>query len=126
MLHWREYRTFAMTAVETTGTVTGKEPEQHRFVRYSFVVNGQSYSGRGNSGHGNPEFAQLEIGSRVKVFYNPTDPGRSFLGDPKDQSDSITRGVIFLAVGGSVFSIIGLYFKGWLPIVGNRSRTSKM
>ena len=116
MLNWFEYRRLAKTAVEATGTVTAKEPENHRFVRYSFSVNGHSYSGLGNAGGVNPEFEQLEIGSSVKVFYDPNDPDESFLGSPTDQSNSVRTGVIFLAVVSSLFSVFGLYYKSWLPV----------
>ena len=47
---------------------------------------------------------------------DPRDPSESFLGDPKEQVRSLKRGVIFLAVVGPLFSLIGLYSKGWLPI----------
>ena len=122
VLDWPEYRYLAHNAVETTGKVTAKEPSNHRAIRYSYQVDGQMYSGIGNAGRGNPEFDQLEIGSPLKVYYDPNDPGKSLLGNPTEQWNSLTRGVIFLALAGSVLCLAGLYSKGWLPIA-KHSRT---
>ena len=115
-LNWSEYRHLANSAVKTTGRITAKEPENHRFIVYSFDVEGRSYSGRGNGGGENPEFEQLRIGDPVSVYYDPQNPNDSFLGNPRKQADSITIGVLFLALVGSTFSIVGLYVKRWLPL----------
>jgi hypothetical protein len=114
-LDWQKWRGLARRGVETEGRVVAKELENHRFIRYSYEVGGQTYSGLGSAGRGNPEFEQLNIGDRVKVFYDSDNPKESFLGNPQAQADSITRGVLFLAILGPLFSIIGLYAKGWLP-----------
>lgn len=114
-LDWPQYHQMAQRGVETTGLVTGKEPENHRFIRYSFRVNGEVHSGFGSAGGDNPEFENLKIGDQVKVFYDPSNPNRSFLGNPKTQAGSITLGVLFLSVVGSLMSMGALYAKGWLP-----------
>jgi len=33
-----------------------------------------------------------------------------------DQAGAITAGVLFLAIVGPAFSMMGLYAKGWLPV----------
>jgi len=115
VLDWTKYHRLAKSAVQTEGSVVSKEPANDRSIHYSFKVNDRLYSGVGNAGGINPEFDQLNVGDPVKVSYDPENPEESFLGNAKEQSDSITRGVLFLAVVGSLASVIGLYAKGWLP-----------
>jgi hypothetical protein len=79
------------------------------------MVDQQVYSGLGSAGGINPGFEQLVIGDKIRVFYNPDDPKESFLGDPKDQLVSTSKGILFLAIVGSTFSMAGLYLKGWPP-----------
>ena len=109
VLDWQKYRRLAKYGVAIEGRVIAKEPDNHQFIRYSYSVGQQSYSGLGNAGRGNPAFERLNIGDSVKVFYDPDDPKVSFLGDPKDQSESNTRGVLFFTLLGPLFSIIGMH-----------------
>ena len=115
-LDWAKWHGLAERGVEAEGRVIAKEPENHEFVRYSYVVGGETYSGVGSAGRGNPEFEQLNTGDRVKVFYDPDNPNESILGDPQEQASSINRGVLFLAVVGPLLTLVLLYHKGWLPI----------
>src|SRR5215475_10046603 len=94
VLRWPIYHALAVDGVATRGKVAAKEPENHRFVRYSYVVGGIPYNGIGSAGFGNPEFEEISIGDEVIVYYNPETPQISFLGDPKHQLESITRGVV--------------------------------
>ena len=114
-LNWTKYHRLAKNAVQTEGSVIRKEPANHRFIHYSFKANDKVYFGVGNAGGPNPEFDQLNVGDPVKVSYDPNSPENSFLGNPQEQSDSITRGVLFLALVGSLACLLGLYLKGWLP-----------
>jgi hypothetical protein len=116
VLDWSEYHHLARNAIKTVGHVTSKEPENHNFVRYSFRTDHRSFSGLGSAGGENPEFEQLEIGTQVNVYYDPQNPSLSFLGNPKQQAESATRGVIFTSLVGSLLSMVGMYLKGWLPI----------
>lgn len=115
-LDWLKWHNLAEHGVEVEGRVVAKEPQNHRFIRYSYAVGGDTYSGAGSAGRGNPEFEQLSVGDQVKVFYDPDNPKESILGDPQEQATSITRGVLFLAIVGPLFALIGLHRKGWLPI----------
>jgi hypothetical protein len=100
--------------VMTTGNVTAKE--RHRVIRYSYQVDREVYSGIGDAGRGNPEFEQLETGAAVKVFYDLKNPGWSVLGDATEESNSRTRGVMILALSGSILCLYGFYVNDWLPI----------
>jgi Protein of unknown function (DUF3592) len=113
-LDWFRYRHFANSGKPTTGHVEAKESENHRAIRYSYDVNGQSYSGLGSAGGINPEFDDLQVGSPVTLFYDREDPRRSLLDDPKNEFRSRTKGIMFLAFAGSTLSLIGLLRKRWL------------
>lgn len=115
-LDWQKWNGIAKYGVATNGKVVGKEPENHDFIRYSYVVNGSHYSGLGSAGGEHPDFNQLHVGDPVKVIYDSRQPEESILGSAQSQASSITRGVIFLGVLGPLFSMIAMYAKGWLPI----------
>jgi hypothetical protein len=116
VLDWQKWHDLARHGIETSGQVVGKEPKNHEFIRYSYDVGQQAYSGLGSAGRGNPEFEQLKIGDVIKVFYDPGNPEVSIPGDRESQARSSTAGVLFLAIAGPLFLMIGLYAKGWLPI----------
>src|SRR5882724_7791200 len=73
----------ATQGIRTKGIVIVKEPENHRIVRYSYVVDNKSYEGIGHGGAGNPSFDNLNTGSAVLVFYNPRNPVVSAMGYPQ-------------------------------------------
>ena len=58
------------------GTVTGKYPENHRHVGYTFTVGNQSYSGEDAVGDA---FDRTKPGDKVRVTYDPKDPSTSML-----------------------------------------------
>jgi len=120
-LDWFEYQHLAQNAVKTVGRVTAKEPDNHNFIKYSFEVDHRSFSGKGNAGGENPSFDELRVGDPLAVYYDPGNPEHSFLGSPKSQAQSVTAGVIFITVGGSLFSIVGMYSRRWLPIFSTES-----
>ena len=68
--------------VETAGTVTDFEPNNHRTVHYSFDVNGKSYSGSQQGGVEGEETSVSSISTRHAVFYLPDDPNVSCIGNP--------------------------------------------
>ena len=114
-LDWQNWHRVASHGVDLKGEVIGKEPENHRFIRYSYLVGQRTYTGLGSAGGRNPEFDRLNVGDVVTVTYDSSNPEESILSDPKSQASSVTRGALFLAVVGPLFSMVGLYAKGWLP-----------
>ena len=116
VLDWSKYQDLARHSVRTVGNVTAKEPDNHNFIRYSFSVDHNLFSGVGNAGGENPSFDDLKVGDPVTVYYDPNNPDNSFLGDPKRQAASATAGLIFITVFGSLLTMFGLYVKRWLPI----------
>lgn len=115
---WQKWNGLARYGVAISARVVNKEPENHNFIRYSYVVNGRHFSGLGSAGGENLDFDQLHVGDPVKVVYDSRQPEESKLGSAQSQARSATRGVIFLGVLGPVFSMIAMYAKGWLPIRG--------
>jgi Protein of unknown function (DUF3592) len=115
-----KYHRLASGGVQTKGLVVVKEPDNHSFIRYSYQVDQQQYTGLGNAGGINRPFEELNPGDSLNVYYDPTNPGSSLLGDAKGQYASIVRGVAFMTLIGPIFCLVGLFVKGWLP--GFRSR----
>jgi hypothetical protein len=115
-LDWQKWNGLAKYGITTNGSVVDKEPENHNFIRYSYVANGNNYSGLGSAGGVNQDFDHLHVGDTVKVIYDSRQPEESMLGSAQSQANSITIGVIFLGVLGPIFSIIAMYTRGWLPI----------
>src|SRR6266850_7028004 len=62
LTNWRKYDTL-IHGSEVHGKVTLKDSHNHNAVLYSFILNGQTYTGIGQSGHGNPGFEQMSVGS---------------------------------------------------------------
>lgn len=69
----------ARRGVETMGTVTGFEPNNHRTVHYTFEVNGKTFSG---SQEGGVDGEPTTTSAKHAVFYLPEDPNTSCIGDP--------------------------------------------
>jgi hypothetical protein len=110
-LDWIKYYKLTKQGVAVQGWVVGKEPDNHRFIRYSYVVDQSTFSGFGNAGRGNPQFDELRIGDKVLVVYDPKIPEKSFLGNASEQLKSITRGVLFLSISFPSLLIIAYNFK---------------
>jgi Protein of unknown function (DUF3592) len=69
----------ARRGVETVGTVTGFESDNHRTVHYTFEVNGKMFSG---SQEGGVDGKATTPSAKHAVFYLPEDPNTSCIGDP--------------------------------------------
>src|SRR5437867_244666 len=55
-LDWQKWNSLAKRGVDTKGKVMVKEPENHRFIRYSYSVGQRTYFGLGSAGDRNPDF----------------------------------------------------------------------
>jgi Protein of unknown function (DUF3592) len=76
------YRTLTLDGVKTFGSVIAVEPQQHQAVRYTYLVNGETYTAVGGVGDGNPPFESLSSGDSVLLYYVPSNPSLSELGEP--------------------------------------------
>ena len=91
-------RSLRDNGVVTQGKVIALEPDNHRLVRYSYSVEGRTYTGIGHGGSGNPKFDDLVIGTPLRVVYDSTNPSESFLGSPRHDFEVNRSGAIFLGV----------------------------
>jgi hypothetical protein len=117
-----QYYGFIRAGVQTMALVTDKEPENHGLIHYSYVVEGKTYSAVGHAGYGNPYFKNIEIGQEIIAFYDPRDPSRSILGNPKEHFKTNLEAVL---AGMVLFPILVLYVlfrrvsfvRHWLRVV---------
>jgi membrane protein implicated in regulation of membrane protease activity len=79
----RSYAALASRGVRTTGTVAELLPRDHASARYRYQVGDKSYEGLAGPREPNPPLEALKVGDAVVVYYNPTRPAFSVLGDPK-------------------------------------------
>ena len=108
-------KTLRDNPIVTQGRITAKEPQNHRTIRYSYTVDGQTYTGVGHGGGGNPAFEDLAIGDLVRVVYNSKNPSESFMGFPEHDFQVNRAGAIFLALVPS--TLISLAVLGILILV---------
>lgn len=108
--------------IVTQGRVVAKEPQNHGIIRYSYTVDGQTYTGIGHGGGGNPKFEDLAIGNLVRVVYNSKKPSESFMGFPEHDLRVNRAGAIFFALVPSTF--ISLTVLGLLILV-SRARADR-
>jgi hypothetical protein len=109
-----EYYALATRGLQTYAVVIKKEPENHRFVHYSYTVNGEKYYGVGNGGRRNPDFDQIDVGQELIAFYDPINPAVSCLGSANNQFRTNLAGVFFISFVLPIVVIISLYRKGWI------------
>jgi len=105
-----KYYTLVRSGDTTEARVIGKEPDRHRGVRYEFSVKGQTYTGVGRAGFGNPDFDFLKVGDQVLAYYLPDQPSVSCLGRPGAllRNDSIP-----LLLAAFLFPTIVLLVRPW-------------
>lgn len=108
-------KTLRDNPIVTQGRVIAKEPHNHRIIRYSYTVDGQTYTGIGHGGGGNPKFEDLAIGDLVRVVYNSKNPGESFMGFPEHDLQVNRAGAVFFALVPS--TLISLTVLGILILV---------
>lgn len=104
--------------------VVAKEPENHQTIRYVFDLNGVEYTGSGAAGAGNPSFQEIQIGDDVVVFYNPSNPQESILGNPWEDLGAQYTGIMFSTI---VFPILPMAFLllFWFVIKASRKKKSE-
>src|SRR5581483_10953255 len=78
----RMYATLADSGVKSQGIIIRTEPMNHELVFYSYQVGGVSYQGADNVGLGNTNFAGLSLGEFLMIYYLPSNPRISILGEP--------------------------------------------
>ena len=82
--------------------MTGKEPEDHQAIEYTYTVNGREYAGTGTD-EGIQPFENIQIGDQFIVVYDPENPEQSISGYPHDRILRNNTGIYFVTV---VFPVI--------------------
>lgn len=113
---WRKFSRLVEHGVSTKGAVVKKEPANHQFVTYSFVVGNRLFSGIDNAGRGGPTFDQLAVGDSVNVVYDSGRPDLSSLGDARSRLRSATVFMILLLATGPAI----LTYGAWLALQGRQ------
>ena len=90
-----KYKRLADHGLRVGAVVTGKEPENHQSVRYTYKVGAEVYGGIGRAGGINPSFEALAAGDGVIAFYDPGKPQDSILGDPRGR---VRSNLVIIAV----------------------------
>ena len=112
---WVTYRPFLAAGVETQGRVIAKEPKNHQFIRYSYAVGQQTYTGLWSAGCGNPGFDALKPNDVVGVTYDSRDQRSSILGNARCWVRGNLPFIIVVSLVVPVFIMVGLIAKGVLP-----------
>lgn len=76
----RKYQILAKQSKTTQGQIIAKESKKHQTVHYTYRVNKTVYEGLSYTSEYPLE--KLKLNDKVLVFYNPTDPQVSMIGDP--------------------------------------------
>lgn len=83
---WKRLNDLSERGARTTAKVVGKEPNNHQSIRYSYIVDGQSYTELGGAGKGGvPAFGQVHIGDDIVITYLPSSPVESLPGSPVER-----------------------------------------
>jgi hypothetical protein len=87
----------ATKGIQTCGTVTAFEPNNHQEVHYSFLANGKTYSGAQQGGRGDQRnaFACAAGSSGIVVYYLLETPEISCAGNPRSlwENEAISIGL---------------------------------
>jgi Protein of unknown function (DUF3592) len=79
----RKFGHLAVVGVFVQGRVVDVLPDQHGSVRYVYSVAGRNYSGQMQPRPPNRGLGELSRGDTLVVYYDPTQPQESVLGDPR-------------------------------------------
>jgi hypothetical protein len=115
---WPKCRLLRERGSVAYGVVTAKSAGRARLVNYTFSAADRLYSGVGRAGYGNPEFSELAVDDRVLIFYLPTDPDVSLLGDPAEHLRDQNRIIIWSLTFAAVVAFVS--FSGELKKAGTR------
>jgi hypothetical protein len=86
--------------VREQATAVKLTPEFHNTVRYEYQVGAIKFEGQSQSWLPNPPVEKIKVGEPLVIYYDPLNPSRSVLGDPKPMltNELISVGMVVLAV----------------------------
>ena len=112
---WMTYGPFLARGVATQGQVIAKEPDNHQFIRFSYKVGEQTYTGLWGAGCGNHYFNSLRINDPVLVTYDRATPQSALLGNPRCWARNDLPFIIGVSIVVPLVIIFALIAKGILP-----------
>lgn len=98
-----KYYRLSRYGVETHGTVTAKERENHQNIQVEYQVGDKLFKTSGHAEDIGKIFGTVQINEEVSVFYDPSDPKSATLGNPNKQLNSSYRGMIFVGLTPIIF-----------------------
>ena len=118
------WENLAKNGVQTYGTVTSKDPDNHAAVNYVYKVGDREFDGAGHAGGGNPGFDEIQVGQSVMLYYDPKNPSDSFLGGPQYQiaGDKLLRSRATAAL--FVISFLAIFPIYFAVYMATRKKTS--
>jgi len=99
--------------VEAQATAVKLTPEFHNTVRYEYQVGGIKFEGQDQSWLPNPPLEQIKVGQALVIYYDPLNPSRSVLGDPKPMltNELIFAGMVALAFPTAIVFALRQYLR---------------
>lgn len=89
-------RYMAKEAISTTAKVIELLPADHNSVRYEYSVSGILFQGVSRSRP--PNSCHPLVGQPAIAYYDPKNPGKSFLGDPKKIFKNEMKAILITAL----------------------------
>lgn len=81
-----------------TAVVTQTACADHGTFTYRFAAGGESFTGSGDGGYGNPPCASVKPGDRVAVYYLSAEPRNNGPGDPHGRLFDATLAIATVAL----------------------------
>lgn len=97
------------------GTVMEKRENQHQLIKYSYSVEGREYTEGSQNWDIGRKFTEIQMGEKVPVYYDATNPANSSLGDPKGIFYPNLRGAILISLSPTILFLGYRAKKKWLP-----------
>ncbi len=94
-LNWLTFRRLSTEGIPSQARVVELLPKVHNTVKYAYPVGGKLFQGQTQSWPPNPPLEQLVVGQTLTIYFDPAQPERSVLGDPKEM---LTNETIFIAI----------------------------
>lgn len=121
-LNWPTLHHLALHGVPATGVVVELLPDIHDTVRYRYKVKGQTFEGQRSSWPPNPPSEKLHVGQQVVIYFDPHQPEKSVLGEPKPMLDNECISIALSAIMVPSFIVV---VWAWRTSRRRRDSTSK-
>ena len=94
---WVSWYRLATEGRKADATITGRQMETHQTCEFEYIVAAVKY-------HGTDQGCRVEVGGRVSVTYQPTDPSFATTASPSRELIALILGPLTLALVGGTLS----------------------